>query len=159
MQQAFWPVFASPPCLRQDRDCGIWQSPGRKGTDGNEYWRRPGKDSGWSATLKDGVFYVFSSNASPFEPNQGYAPFAVYALLAYGGDYEEAARSLRERGFGGDPPADSASGLDISAIAKVDGPESPEETVTVPDPGPLPDELLCVPGFVAEVMDHCLAAR
>ncbi|HHH76075.1 MAG TPA: bifunctional DNA primase/polymerase, partial [Phycisphaerae bacterium] len=34
----------------------------------NEYWRRPGKDSGWSASLKDRVFYVFSSNAAPFEP-------------------------------------------------------------------------------------------
>ncbi len=28
---------------------------------------------------------------------------------------------------------------------------------TVPDPGPLPDELFRVPGFVSEVMDHCLA--
>jgi len=26
-----------------------------------------------------------------------------------------------------------------------------------PDPGPLPEELLRVPGFVSEVMDHCLA--
>ena len=30
----------------------------------NEYWRRPGKDKGWSATLKDRVFYVFSSSAA-----------------------------------------------------------------------------------------------
>jgi len=32
----------------------------------NEYWRRPGKPSGekgWSATLKDNVFYVFSEQA------------------------------------------------------------------------------------------------
>lgn len=43
----------------------------------NEYWRRPGKDSGTSATLKDRVFYVFSSNAGPFEPNQHYSPFGV----------------------------------------------------------------------------------
>jgi len=27
----------------------------------------------------------------------------------------------------------------------------------LPDPGPLPEELLRVPGFVSEVMDHCLA--
>jgi hypothetical protein len=26
----------------------------------NEYWRRPGKTAGWSATLKDRVFYVFT---------------------------------------------------------------------------------------------------
>ena len=25
------------------------------------------------------------------------------------------------------------------------------------DPGPLPEELLRVPGFISEVMDHCLA--
>ena len=60
----------------------------------NEYWRRPGKTSGTSATLKDRVFYVFSSNAAPFEPNQAYSPFAVYTLLHHGGDYEQAARSL-----------------------------------------------------------------
>jgi len=122
--------------------------PGRKGTDGNEYWRRPGKDSGWSATLKDSVFYVFSSNASPFEPNQAYAPFAVYALLTCGGDYEQAARSLRERGFGGDPPADSASDLDISAIAKVGGPK-PADTANENPPLAYEwvrrDELVCRP--------------
>jgi hypothetical protein len=28
---------------------------------------------------------------------------------------------------------------------------------SLPDPGPLPEELLRVPGFVSEVMDHCLA--
>lgn len=36
----------------------------------NEYWRRPGRSDGWSASLRDGVFYVFSSNAAPFEPNR-----------------------------------------------------------------------------------------
>jgi hypothetical protein len=71
----------------------------RQGRDGNEYWRRPGKESGWSATLKDRVFFVFSSNAVPFEPNQAYAPFSVYALLNHGGDFEQAARSLRELGY------------------------------------------------------------
>jgi hypothetical protein len=34
---------------------------------GNEYWRRPGKDRGWSATLKDRVFFCFTSGAPPFE--------------------------------------------------------------------------------------------
>jgi hypothetical protein len=85
----------------------------------NEYWRRPGKTSGTSATLKDRVFYVFSSNAAPFEPNRGYSPFAVYTLLHHGGDFEQAARCLRERGFGGDSLADSAAGADISAIVRM----------------------------------------
>jgi len=85
----------------------------------NEYWRRPGKESGTSATLKDRVFYVFSSNAAPFEPNRAYSPFAVYTLLHHGGDFEQAARSLRELGFGGDSLADNASGANISAIMRM----------------------------------------
>ncbi len=141
----------------------------------NEYWRRPGKASGWSATLKDGVFYVFSSNAAPFEPNRAYSPFAVYALLACGGDFEQAARSLRERGFGADSLADSADGPDISAIVRMsaapgdcpsdnaplgetmamsDGEAAPAPEMA--DPGPLPAEMLRAPGFIGEVMDHTL---
>ena len=91
----------------------------RQGAGGNEYWRRPGKDSregGWSATLKGRVFFVFSSNAAPFEPQTGYAPFAVYTLLEHGGDFEQAARCLRTMGYGGDSLADHADGAGISAI-------------------------------------------
>jgi len=84
----------------------------------NEYWRRPGKDSGWSATLKDGVFYVFSSNAAPFEPNRAYSPFSVLTLLEHGGDFEQAARSLRSSGYGGDPPPETLAGVDISGIVE-----------------------------------------
>jgi len=89
-----------------------------KGGD-NEYWRRPGKTSGWSATLKDRVFYVFSANAAPFEPNRAYWPFSVYALLEHGSDYEQAARSLRELGYGGDGSTNSPAGVDISAICRM----------------------------------------
>ena len=66
----------------------------------NEYWRRPGKISGWSATLKDNVFYVFSSSAAPFEPSQAYSPFSVYAWLEHGGDFAAAASALRGLGYG-----------------------------------------------------------
>ena len=69
----------------------------------NEYWRRPGKTSGWSATLKDRVFYVFSSNAAPFEPNQAYSPFSVYTMLEHGGDFARAASALRGLGYGSAP--------------------------------------------------------
>ena len=135
----------------------------RQGADGNEYWRRPGKDSGWSATLKDRVFYVFSSNAAPFEPNQAYSPLAVYTALNCGGDFEQAARSLRELGYGGDGSTDSADDVDISAIVgqgvdsladdsdiDADGPE-------IADPGAIPEHLFAVPGLVAEVMEFTLA--
>lgn len=66
----------------------------------NQHWRRPGKDIGSSATLKDGVFYVFSSNAVPFEAHKGYSPFAVYSTLEHGGDFAAAASALSQQGFG-----------------------------------------------------------
>ena len=78
-----------------------WQFGGVK-ADGNEQWTRPGKDPrrGVSATYKDGSFYVFSSNAAPFEPNVKYSPFAVYATLRHNGDFTAAASSLHSAGYG-----------------------------------------------------------
>ncbi len=121
----------------------------------NEYWRRPGKTSGWSASLKDRVFYVFSANAAPFEPNRAYSPFSVFTLLNHGGDFERAASELRLSGYGDAPPADS--GADISAIVEACRPADTPRAPDVPDPGPMPDQLLRMPGFVGEVMDYCLA--
>mgnify|MGYP005855281457 CR=1 FL=1 len=113
----------------------------------NEYWRRPGKSVGWSATLKDGVFYVFSSSAAPFEPGQAYAPFAVYALLEHHGNFAAAAAELRQQGFGDDSACWSL--LQDGATTSVREPDPP-------DPGPTPSELLRVPGFVSEVLDYTL---
>lgn len=63
-----------------------------------EHWRRPGKDQGWSASLINGrLFRVFTSNAAPFEADQVYPPFSVYALLEHGGDFSAAARAIRAR--------------------------------------------------------------
>jgi hypothetical protein len=119
----------------------------------NEYWRRPGKEQGWSATLKDGVLYVFSSNAAPFEPDRAYAPFTAYALLEHGGDFAAAAAALRTQGYGDEDPTVDLSRIVFNGTSR---PE-PEPPSPHPDPGPLPLELLRVPGFVSEVMDHCLA--
>lgn len=74
-------------------------------TNGTEYWTRPGKDWGVSATFDykgNNCFYVFSSNADPFEADNSYSPFAVYAILEHGGDYGEAAKALREQSYGED---------------------------------------------------------
>jgi len=85
-----------------------------KTPDGNEHWRRPGKaEDVTSATFKDGVFYVFSSNATPFEANHGYSQFAVYAFLEHNGNFAEAAASLLDQGFG--KPA-TCPNVDIRAI-------------------------------------------
>lgn len=85
-------------CIRQTLQAHGWRRV-REGT--NEHWCRPGKDEGTSATLKDGVFYVFSSNAHPFEPDTPYSRFAVYTLLKHGGDFSAAASKLRALGYYG----------------------------------------------------------
>jgi hypothetical protein len=78
-----------------------WQLAGCRGA--VELWRRPGKEQGHSATLNGvapGVFYVFSTNAHPFQPGRAYDLFGAYALLEHAGQYSEAARALRRLGFG-----------------------------------------------------------
>lgn len=65
-------------------------------------WRRPGKDGpGISATSgfcrnKAGIplFFVFSTNAAPFESMRAYDPFGVYARLKHDGDLKAAGRAL-----------------------------------------------------------------
>lgn len=60
---------------------------------------RPGKRHGTSATilqLESGseMFYVFTSNAYPFEPGTGYTKFGAYALLNHDGDFSAAGKHL-----------------------------------------------------------------
>ena len=140
-----------------------WTFGGSK-PDGNELWTRPGKDAraGHSATLKDGVFYVFSSNAAPFEPGKGYNAFQVYAMLAHNGDFTAAAKELLSQGYG--QAEDSDLGVDLSAIMS-DGSTQSEmqdeddkaaSADDFADPGPMPTELYDVPGFVSELMGYTL---
>lgn len=91
----------------------------------NEYWRRPGKTTGWSATLKKGVFYVFSSNAGPFEPERAYRAFAVYAILEHGGDFSRAAAALLHDGYG--VQGDKTNGVDLSGLLPASGNGKPSE--------------------------------
>ena len=76
-------------------------------------WCRPGKTSGISATTghcrtagSGDLLYVFSSSASPFEPDHSYSKFAAYSLLNHSGDFSAAASDLRNRGVGGTPSSD-----------------------------------------------------
>ena len=70
--------------------------------------KRPGKDGpGWSATTgrcrneqSGELLYVFSGNASPFEPERAYSKFATYTLLDHNGDFKAAAKDLAEQGYG-----------------------------------------------------------
>ena len=143
-----------------------WTLCGTK-SDGNELWTRPGKDPrlGHSATLKDGVFFVFSSNAAPFEPNRGYNAYQVFALLEHANDFKAATAALIDMGYGA---KDTTADVDISAIlsdticaeSTRSGPDTVEDrddrTEEIADPGPIPDALFDVPGFVSELMGYTL---
>jgi len=69
-----------------------------------EMWTRPGKDGhDTSATLGYGepfLFYVFSSNAAPFDGEKCYSIFAVKAILDHGGDFQACAKELAAKGYG-----------------------------------------------------------
>lgn len=140
----------------------------------NEYWCRPGKSAGTSATLKAGCFYVHSTNATPFENETSYPPFGVYALLEHDGNFSNAARALRNLGFGSKtsptqgsvmkktapttpqrvPDSLAASDLSVSDDHdEDDGVSTPGAT----DPGQFPTHLLNVPGFIGDVVAYNLA--
>lgn len=78
-----------------------WKRAGHQGD--VALWTRPGKTRGISASsgyAGSRLFYVFSSNAAPFEAEKSYTPLGVYAELECGGDYKEASKSLSRKGFG-----------------------------------------------------------
>lgn len=68
-------------------------------TDGIEKWRRPGKDSGISATwgYKHNALYVFSTNVKDFKQNCYYTPFQILIKLRFKGKYQDALKWLTER--------------------------------------------------------------
>lgn len=82
----------------------------RIGSGGNdERWRRPGKDHGISATLKDGrLFYCFTSSAAALDGGKAYGPFGLFTALECNGDFHEAHKRLKELGYG-DETADSVN--------------------------------------------------
>lgn len=68
-----------------------------------EYWRRPGKDTGQSGTwgyAGEPLFHCFTSSVPDLEADRSYSLFALYAALEHGGDYAAAARELRLQGYG-----------------------------------------------------------
>ena len=120
----------------------------------NTYFRRPGKTTGQSASFDGNVFYVFSTNAYPFDAETGYSPYQAYTLLEHDGNYTASAKALLELGFG--VSADPMARVDISAITSAAQAQNDNQNITeefsasekVQDPGPLPYELMDVPGFI-----------
>lgn len=110
-----------------------WQFTGHH-PDGNELWRRPGKNSGGhSATFDGKVFYVFSSNAAPFESEKGYSGFQVYTLLEHRGDFTRAAAALLDKGYG--TREEPALGVDFTAFnEKLAGKPTDVQPLQAPEP-------------------------
>lgn len=70
-----------------------------------DYWRRPGKKQGISASTEKhpGILLVFSTSTeftSTLENRKGYTKFAAFAVLNHRGDFSSAARELRALGYG-----------------------------------------------------------
>jgi hypothetical protein len=64
-----------------------------------KHWRRPGKDSGVSATfghIAEDVFYCFSSNGWALDSGRCYHPFDLLTVFNFNGDYSAAARWVVE---------------------------------------------------------------
>lgn len=64
---------------------------------GIQYWRRPGKNEGISASTnwKDyDLFFAYTTSVDGITPKKGYTKFNLYATLNYGGDFSAAAKAL-----------------------------------------------------------------
>lgn len=86
--------------------------------------KRPGKeDKGYSATfgrVAPNVFYVFSTNATPFESEHPYKPFQIKALLEHNGDFKACAKELYERyGITKNEKTETEQQKDISDLEKL----------------------------------------
>lgn len=70
-------------------------------TTDNKHWKRPHKETkGISATfgkVGNNKFYVFSSNAYPFESETSYSMFAVKTILEHNGNYSDCAKELSKK--------------------------------------------------------------
>ncbi|MBI1763112.1 MAG: bifunctional DNA primase/polymerase [Acidobacteria bacterium] len=75
-----------------------WRQRGKSSA--GERWQRPGGARPSATLFNDGHLYLFSTNAAPFEFDRAYSPFAVCALLEYGGDFQAAAKALAAEGYG-----------------------------------------------------------
>lgn len=69
---------------------------------GVTYWRRPGKNTGISATTgrNDGDNLFVFTTSSEFQAEVPYSKFAALALLEFNNDFKACAKDLRKRGFG-----------------------------------------------------------
>ena len=117
----------------------------KKVRDGEEqHWERPGKNErATSATFNGDVFFVFSTNAAPFEPNRGYSVRSALRLL--------------RPGWTASPVGAASSAAAATRVVRGECAAQSAAAEERTDPGPLPEELLSVPGFVDALAAHTLA--
>ena len=121
------------------------------GQTGTSTGTRPGKSSGTSATLREKYpVRLFLLGRPHSNPNRGYSPFAVYALLEHNGDFEAATRDLSGQGYGNDTPS---TDVDLSGLLPkiVENEKDSEPKGESSDSAPFSSRLLEVPGFIGEM--------
>ena len=65
------------------------------------WWRRPGKDTGWSATTGHCKgLKVFSSSVAGLGTEGTHTKFHVFTVLQHGGDYSASTKALAAAGYG-----------------------------------------------------------
>ena len=115
--------------------------------------RRPGKDTGLSATIRlcggTPITYVFSTNAAPLPAGCGLSPFAVYTHLEHGGDFSQAARalgggSIPAPGPAKAPPAQAPILPGLKRLSDLVARDMPDLPFAVP--GIIPDGLFLLAG-------------
>ena len=110
------------------------------------YFRRPGKDHGWSATFNHAdckLFYVFTSSTE-FEQERGYNPYSVYGMLNHRGDWSAASAELARQGYGSKGP-----GLGTVTVTKRR--EKSEKHASAFEPHPMPEG--SVTGWFRDYLD------
>ena len=74
-----------------------WGKVGHNRASGIQYWRRPGKKDGISASTNwkgYDLFFPYTKSVSELEQMKGYTKFSLLATLKYGGDFRKAAKEL-----------------------------------------------------------------
>ena len=73
-----------------------WQKVGRPSATAIQFWRRPGKKDGISASTNWKGYDLFFpyTTSTDLLPKKGYTRFHLYAVLNHSGDFQKAARAL-----------------------------------------------------------------
>lgn len=143
-QRATWAQILTPAGWRYFKSWG-----------GRDYWTRPDKDFGVSASTGGDadVLFVFTSSTE-FEAQRSYTKFGAATVLHFGGDFTAAARGLRAKGFGDDQSFADRDAQLIREIMGDQAPPPPSEGQEVARPRPRREYTHDDIGNAKRIMDH-----